>query len=86
MIRTKVMCLHLEGFLFSGSILKSTVLFTGHAIITDFLILNQTHNEPQNDQQSIQYQPRIRTRPHPQRRTNVCGRLLRGLNIRQLYE
>ena len=87
-IRTKVTFLHLEGFLCSGSNLKTTVLFTGHAIITVFWIffLNQTHNERPNDQQSIQYRPHIRTRPHPQRRTNVCGRLLRGLNIRQLYE
>jgi len=48
--------------------------------------MNQTHNEQQNDQQSIQYRPHIHKRPHPQRQTNVCGRLLRALNIHRLYE
>ena len=32
-IRTKVMFLHLEDFLFSGSIFKSTVLFPGTATV-----------------------------------------------------
>ena len=83
MIRTKVMFLHLEDFLFLGSFFRSTDLFPGTATI---FFMNQTHNEQQNDQQSIQYQPHIHKRPHPRRQTNVCEQLLRGLNIHRLYE